>query len=74
MLCVYLIRSYNERYCDRKLTCEVLAGLVPCAVLLLGLFLIPESPRWLVRIVMKQIHIFDIRAYKYICKYTHTCE
>ena len=25
------------------------AGLVPCAVLLVGLFFIPESPRWLVR-------------------------
>lgn len=26
-----------------------LAGIVPCVVLLLGLFFIPESPRWLVR-------------------------
>jgi len=27
----------------------VVVGLVPCAVLLVGLFFIPESPRWLVR-------------------------
>ncbi|KAM7521545.1 hypothetical protein LguiA_011447 [Lonicera macranthoides] len=27
-----------------------LTGLIPCAVLLLGLFIIPESPRWLAKI------------------------
>ncbi|KAF3642929.1 Sugar transporter ERD6-like 16 [Capsicum annuum] len=27
-----------------------LAGLVPCAILLFGLFIIPESPRWLAKI------------------------
>ncbi|KAL7597723.1 sugar transporter ERD6-like 7 [Lactuca sativa] len=27
-----------------------LAGLIPCGVLLLGLFIIPESPRWLAKI------------------------
>ncbi|THG15488.1 hypothetical protein TEA_020721 [Camellia sinensis var. sinensis] len=34
------------------LTWRVLAliGLIPCAILLLGLFLIPESPRWLAKI------------------------
>ena len=31
------------------LTSEVFAGLIPCAFLLIGLFFIPESPRWLVR-------------------------
>ncbi|KAL6978474.1 hypothetical protein U1Q18_020142 [Sarracenia purpurea var. burkii] len=32
------------------LTYGVVAGLIPCAIVLLGLFFIPESPRWLAKI------------------------
>ncbi|KAM7258969.1 hypothetical protein ACFE04_014710 [Oxalis oulophora] len=33
----------------RKLTEELFAGLIPCAIHLFGLFFIPESPRWLAK-------------------------
>ena len=42
----HMLDAYNL---IRKLTCESAAGIVPCAVLLVGLSIIPESPRWLVR-------------------------
>lgn len=31
-----------------------LSGLIPCAIVLLGLFLIPESPRWLAKVGKKK--------------------
>ncbi|KAK9945439.1 hypothetical protein M0R45_010956 [Rubus argutus] len=34
---------------DRGLICVVITGLIPCAVTFLGLFFIPESPRWLAK-------------------------
>ncbi|ONH93707.1 hypothetical protein PRUPE_8G248500 [Prunus persica] len=33
----------------RRLICVVIAGIVPCAVIIFGLFFIPESPRWLAK-------------------------
>lgn len=43
------LENICERVNMKGLTYRVLAGLIPCAIVLLGLFLIPESPRWLVR-------------------------
>lgn len=39
---------------------ETGAGIVPCAVLLVGLSIIPESPRWLVRALMKDPFFLNI--------------
>lgn len=49
--CSYICVAYN--LCRKNSPVRTVAGIVPCAVLLVGLSVIPESPRWLVSTISR---------------------
>lgn len=44
-----LVELLNSTFHTVQWIIEMLTGLIPCAIVILGLFLIPESPRWLAK-------------------------
>lgn len=53
----FLVKFFVEKKAHFQ---ETGAGIVPCAVLLVGLSIIPESPRWLVRVVDERFLFLNV--------------